>query len=227
MKMNKGWLLGFVLALFGLSAHAQIPVSDTASVLQGIKNTAQQITQLKQQYDQAMQAYNSITGNRGFGNFSTQQLSSLLPSDLQQIEQAYAGQGSAGATAAIQQILNQEKNKNSQATLTDRLKAEADQSWTRAAGQKSMLQNAFEGMQKRLDGLSTLQGQIATTQDPKAIQELNARINVEQGVLQAEQSKIALLKTISDNEKDLDAQRQRDELAKIMDSNNTGMASLK
>lgn len=218
------WLTVVAMGFATINAHAQIPVTDTAAIAKSVENTVQQITHLKQQYDQIKQAYSAVTGNRGYGSFSTNP-GEFLPEDVRAVQAALAGGGTAQASAAIQAIIDRERQSGGNHEAWS--KAQSDQRWLRAASERQMMDEAFQGMQKRMEGLQSLQQQISTTQDPKAIQELTARINIEQGILQAEQSKIALIQATAQSDERLKEERMRDEMKKIIDSNSTGMAKLR
>ena len=68
----KKWMLAFVV-WFGLvsGAHAQIPVTDVASLTQQIQQVVswgQQLQQMKSQLQQQQQMYQSMSGGRGLGS---------------------------------------------------------------------------------------------------------------------------------------------------------------
>ena len=71
-----------------------------------------------------------------------------------------------------------------------------------AAQTKSHIGKALETAQKRLNQIEGLMNQINRTQDPKAIAELQARIGIEQAMIQNESTRLQMYKMMSEaNEK--------------------------
>lgn len=80
----------------------------------------------------------------------------------------------------------------------------------RAASNKALSQEAYNSAQQRLSNLEDLLQQISTTQDPKSIAELQARINVEQGLIQNEQAKINAMAMLVNAERQISEMQARD-----------------
>jgi type IV secretion system protein VirB5 len=80
----------------------------------------------------------------------------------------------------------------------------------RAASNKALSMEAYNSAQQRLNNLETLMSQISTTDDPKAIGELQARIATEQGLIQNEQAKIQAMSMLVAAEKQISETQARD-----------------
>ena len=76
------------------------------------------------------------------------------------------------------------------------------------AQMKSDLNNAFKAAELRLQQIEGLMGKINSATDPKAIADLQARIQIEQAKIQNEQTRIQMYKMMQEeNEKLLIQQR--------------------
>ena len=89
----------------------------------------------------------------------------------------------------------------------------------RAASNKALSQQAYDSAQQRLSNLEDLIQQISTTQDPKAIAELQARINVEQGLIQNEQAKINAMAMLVNAERQISEMQARDVSVRMAGTN--------
>ena len=74
---------------------------------------------------------------------------------------------------------------------------------------------------ERLSNLEGLLQQMSTTQDPKAIAELQARINVEQGLIQNEQAKINAMAMLVNAERQISEMQARDLSIRTAGTNRT------
>lgn len=210
----------FALALSlasGSQAYAGIPVIDAASLAQQVQQVAswvQQYQQMTQQIQALQQQIASVTGGRGMSallNSPTyQQARRTLPPDAQQV----LGLANGGSYGNLASSINSIKQATT--TLTNgnfSTKLAADQ-WAadlnRAASNKALSMEAYNSAQQRLSNLEDLISQISTTQDPKAIAELQARINVEQGLVANEQAKIQSLAMLVNAEKQISEMQARE-----------------
>ena len=211
-------ILALVTGLFsGGQAFAGIPVIDGANLAQAIQQVmawAQQYQQMTQQIQQLQQQIESVTGSRGFSSVlnspAFQQARRTLPEDAQTLLNLANG-GSYGNLASS---INTIKQATSTLTASDfGSQSAADQWWSdlnRAASNKALSQEAYNSAQQRLSNLEGLLQQISTTQDPKAIAELQARINVEQGLIQNEQAKINAMAMLVNAEREISEMKERD-----------------
>lgn len=220
-------ILAFVVGIFGGSqAFAGIPVIDGANLAQQIQQVAswvQQYQQMTQQISQLQQQIESVTGSRGFSavlNSSTfQQARRMLPQDAQTLLSLASG-GSYGNLSSSINSIKQATSTLSANNFSDQLGADR---WmadlNRAASNKALSQQAYDSAQQRLSNLEDLMQQISTTQDPKAIAELQARINVEQGLIQNEQAKINAMSMLVNAERQISEMQARDTSIRMAGTN--------
>jgi type IV secretion system protein VirB5 len=75
-----------------------------------------------------------------------------------------------------------------------------------------MTQSAYQNTSQRFSALQQLINRIATAQDPKAIQDLQARIQAEQNMLTNEQTKLQSLYQMAKAEEAAQQQRTREQV---------------
>lgn len=219
MKSSKKTLAAVALC-FSLSSPAfagGIPVIDVASLAQQIEQVAawaQQYQQMTQQIQQLQQQIASTTGSRGFSSAlnspAFQQARRMLPQDAQTLLDL-AVNGSYGNLANSISSIKQNTTTLNRGNFSDQLGSdmwEAD--LNRAASNKALSMEAYNSAQQRLSNLESLMSQISTTDDPKAIGELQARIATEQGIIQNEQAKIQAMSMLVAAEKQISETQARD-----------------
>lgn len=181
-------------ACIGLTSPARasgIPVIDAAALsnqLVQISHAVSQITTLNNQYTNMQQQLQGITGSRGLGSLGVAGVvRNYLPDDFSNL----AGQSSQLA-GQIQQLMG--KN----AVLTDvqlsRMPAAQRELLltlrNQVASQQATSQAAYGNASQSFNRLQSLMNAINTTNDPKSIAELQARIQAEQAMLNNEQIKL-------------------------------------
>lgn len=218
-------ILAFVVGIFGGSqAFAGIPVIDVTSVavqqtqlaqaIQQVAAWAQQYEQMVQQIQQMQQQIQNTTGGRGFSallNDPTYQAARrMLPPDAQTLL-SLANGGSYGNLASS---INSIKQATSTLSASNFGSQSASDQWTadlnRAASNKALSMEAYTDATQRLQNLEDMISQVSQTQDPKAIAELQARINTEQGIIQNEQAKIQAMAMLMKAEQQVSDMQARD-----------------
>ncbi len=211
-------ILALATGIFsGGQAFAGIPVIDASNLAQQIQQVAswvQQYQQMTQQIQQLQQQIESVTGSRGFStalNSPTfQQARRMLPQDAQTLLNLANG-GSYGNLASSINSIKQATSTLTAANFGTQLAADQ---WmadlNRAASNKALSQEAYNTAQQRLFNLEDLMAQISTTQDPKAIAELQGRIQVEQGLIQNEQAKIQAMAMLVNAERQISDMQARE-----------------
>ena len=213
--------LGMISALAALilapAAHAQWAVVDVGAINQLI----QEVTTLQQQLDtarshlaQAQQAYQSITGGRGMERLLSGTVRNYLPPDWPALVSSIDGlRGSYGALSAQ---LNTALRANTILTadqlahLSPQMRAELQSSRQSAALMQVTSQQALQASSQRFSSLQQLLNAIPSATDEKGILDLQARIAVEQTMLQNEQTKVQTLNQSLEAEERAREQRTRE-----------------
>jgi type IV secretion system protein VirB5 len=195
------WMVG-VLTLLGMApaAHAQFAVIDVASVtqlIQQVETAAKQLQMAESQLSQAQQEYQSLTGSRGMQNLLSGTARNYLPTSTTSLQATVTGSG--GTYGSLSTSVQSAMSANavlSAAALASLSAAElnAIQTQRQSVGLlQGISQQALANSSGRFSSIQQLITTIGTATDPKAILDLHARISAEQGMLQAEQTKLQVL----------------------------------
>jgi type IV secretion system protein VirB5 len=210
------WLtvkIAAVLVFLGMSAQApaQFAVIDVAAIAQLIS----QLEVLQQQLTQAQQAFESMTGGRGMERLLSGIARNYLPPNWQELQNALRGaagryQGLAGQLQATIDA-NAVLTPADLAGLSPEEREQVEAQRRSAALLQVMTRQALENTSARFDSLQQLIDAIGGAQDQKAILDLQARIQSEQGMLQNEQSKLQSLYQTAQAEEWARRQRSREQ----------------
>lgn len=211
MKFIRFACLLVALTATALPARAQIPVTDFASIAQQVMQVlswAEQLKAMADQYQQLEGQFNSLTGNRGYGNlFNNPQLQQYLPADWQSTyNQIRSGSLSGGAQALRQQFGDTRSCTLYADTLT---RANCQQAINGDYQTYDVFQNALRVANQKPQQIQGLINEIQSTDDPKAIAELQARIAGEQAAMQNEMIKVQLSLQLAETQNKL-AKEQAD-----------------
>lgn len=194
-------VLTIVLTAAGAtSAQAQWSVVDAPAIVQlvhQVQTMEQELQTTRDQLLQAKQALQTMTGARGMERLLTGVPRNYLPTTWDQVTAAMQGGGVFSALAA-----DIRAGVDANAVLTQGQLAAlspADQRWITALRQGRALQQALareslSNASGRFASLQSLINAIPTAGDQKAILDLQARISVELGMLQNEQTKVQVLR---------------------------------
>lgn len=217
------------VAGLGFSSPANatgVPVVDALLNTQTQTNQAaniakyiEQIAQLKSQLDQMKQQYESITGTRNLGEIlNNPAFQNYLPQEWQDVYSKVQNGGYKGLTGSAALIRTGNQLFDTCAKKTGADKTLCERSASKAAQDKAFAVEAFDKAKDRWDQIAGLMRQINSTTDPKAIAELQARINAEGAAIQNEQTKMQLFALASQAEDRLIEQQQREKSASNYDS---------
>lgn len=212
-----------------LHAKAGIPVIDVtavANLMQQVMYWQQQISAMQKQYEQLRQSkdqlaltYGAITGPRGMEQLlPTSDLArNYLPPSYGELMNTLNGSSTnySGLANHVQSIMkaNSILSGTQMDALSPELRQVVEQGRQSAAMLNGMTQSAYQNTSQRFSALQQLINRIATAQDPKAIQDLQARIQAEQNMLTNEQTKLQSLYQVAQSEELMRKQRIREQSA--------------
>lgn len=199
MKSNKTFraIGALIITLVSANAAAQIPVTDTASIsaqamqhAESLAKHLEQIATLKQQLESAKRQYEALTGTRNLGDLlNNPAIRKSLPDDVQAMLKS--GDNSLGSIAnSVQRIQSEERLSGDFSIDRQALTQRIENLGVRS---KALLEQAQSGTLARLSQVDQLQTQINLATDPKAIADLQARLQVEQANIVADQMRADLL----------------------------------
>jgi type IV secretion system protein VirB5 len=193
--------LGAFLALAGSgTAWAQWAVVDVGAIAQLVQEgatLAQELATAQQELQQVQQQYQSLTGARGMEQLLAGTARNYLPVNGSELQALFAQGNSpyAALSGAMQQALsaNAVLSAGQLATLTAQQQASLIGQRRTAAALQAVTADALTVTSNRFAALQQLINAIGAASDPKAVLDLQARISSEQGMLQNEQTKLAIL----------------------------------
>lgn len=231
MQALKKYFASLLLAgaIFGSApAHAGIPVLDAANLAEAIMEVlawveqygqmAEEIMQLEQQYNQAVQQYDSLTGSRGLGDIlNNQALQGVVPANLSSTYSSINSGGYSGLSSSAKSLRDSTKIYNCEdRTGDDQIGCQA--MLNQNSQTQANLNNALDLVQQRTNQIQSLQSQINSTSDPKAIAELQARIQSENTQVSNDSNRIALMKATADAQQQAAEQANRERSIKSLTS---------
>ncbi len=226
--------LALLVSLFGSqAAHAGIPTLDAANLAQAILEVLswgeqygqmiEQIQQLEQQYNQAVQQYDALTGSRGLGDIlNNQALQGVVPANLASTYSAINSGGYSGLSSAAKSLRDASKIYNCEDRTGD-AQVSCQAMLNQNAQTQANLQNALDLVQQRTNQIQSLQSQINSTSDPKAIAELQARIQSENTQISNDANRIALMNATADAQRIAAQQKVKERELKWISNTNTGL----
>jgi type IV secretion system protein VirB5 len=191
-----------VIALFAVApaAHAQFAVIDVAAVtqlIQQVQTAVQELQTAQGELSQARQSYQAMTGTRGMQNLLSGTNRNYLPTDVSSLEATLSGSGGTyGALASSVQAAMNANAVLSPAVLASLSVAERNAIVAQrqaVALRQGISQEALANSSGRFAQMQQLINTIGNAQDPKAILDLQARISAEEGMLEAEQTKLQVV----------------------------------
>ena len=224
--------LAFALTLFaGTQAHAGIPTIDISNLAQSIQQVVawgqqyqqmiESIQQMRNQYAQLQNTYNSMTGDRALGTLlngaSDQAARRYLPTQGDQIDQLAAGVV-AGYGPLQAQIASLRATVSSLPAGTFPAGSDAlavlSAKVNSLATQKALGQAAYSAAEQRTRDVENLIATTSSATDPKAIAELQARIGAQQALIQNENTRLQALAYMQAAEQQQNEQRANEAISK-------------
>lgn len=203
MKALKEYVLAAALSAAAMTVapvRAQIPVTDVAAIIQlvlQLEKMVEEIEVMNAQLRQAQAIYNSMTGGRGMDLLLSGVIRNYLPEDWAALQAAVNQIGTANSTlsAAIQTLItaNAVLSDAQLAVLSPAARQQLIAGRKSAATLQAITQVALDTTSKRFSALQSLTYAIPTAKDSKAVLDLQARIQVEQAMLENEQTKLQIL----------------------------------
>lgn len=207
-----------MLSISGNVYGAGIPVIDAANLANSAENIVQwgkQLNEMKNQLEQQKATFDSLNGLRSAGSLLKDDLlTQSLPKDYQKALSNLLNDGSgdfASISGSLKDIISMNQKytcaqMNQDQTNIKRCEAE----WNKLALQKNIGEIGYKNAAKNIDNLEVFVNSITTATDPKTLQDLQARIQLEQVRLQNEQIKLETIKMMQAADEKLKTQQHRD-----------------
>jgi type IV secretion system protein VirB5 len=204
-------------AAFAVSlANAQgVPVYDNVSnlnMIQQLLSAANQLEQLKSQLSQLQNTYNALNGLRNVSSLlSNPLLSQMLPPDIAQTMSALSTGNVTGALAGVSGSLTQIQQQNAYISCeqqygTGSAASQCNQRWQRASFGSYVGQQGYDQSAQNIQNMQQFLSTIQSSPDPKSLQDLQARIQLESVKQQNEQIKLQGIQMLNDAQEKMDKQ---------------------
>lgn len=200
MKMRKVILAGVAaLAMAGggvAPAYAQFAVIDAKSIAQAVqqlKQLQQQYQMLQQQYSTMIQQYQAIAHlpqnelNKLQQQFNTQQFRNPLAANSVDVGSIMNGTGPGGGSLGSNVQTYADQNRVYSPTGQDFQAQQMRRNATSIAGSQAMASELYQSAATHIQTLQSLEGQLSSAPDAKAVADIQARIGMEQAAFQAQQ----------------------------------------
>lgn len=202
-----------------------IPVVDIASNIQNafhyvkdVAHMASEIVQLKAQLQQAEDTFRSMNGVRGMASLLNNPMArEYLPKEASDIYDLAKGAGHGPLVGVIRDIrdtnamLNAGDMRNSNAEMNDILSLYQ----YKLATSQATADAAFDQAGARFQKLQQLLDKVNAAPDDKDIQDLQARIDAEQVMMQNEMTKLDMLARLQSVQERTVQQQRREKAAKM------------
>lgn len=199
-------------------AHAQWAVVDVgaiAQLVQQVNTMRQQLETTRDQLQQARETLDSMRGGRGMEQLLSGTARNYLPPDWQQLaavlDQASTGYGALATE--LQRLINTNAILTPQqvGALSPTERSQLEAARRSAAMLQALTREALSATSHRFASIQQLIDAIPRASDQKAILDLQARIQAEQGMLQNEATKLGVLYQAAQAEEWARKQRVREQ----------------
>lgn len=205
---------------FSTPAQAGIPVIDVSNLMQSImevlnsvEQISNQVSQIQNQVEQierAQQTLDSMTGSRNLGNIlNNPAFHTYLPPNAIDTYNALVD-GYDALNGAARTMRDAEMLYNCLDKPAGPARRRCQATLARPYQQKAFMQQAIQTSNSRIAQINSLMQQINTTTDPKAIGELQARIDAENAMLLNEMARAQYLQGLYDADARAEENRQEE-----------------
>ena len=199
-------------------AQAQWAVIDVGAInqlLQEVTLLRQQLTTTQEELSQARSTYQAMTGDRGMERLLAGTNRNYLPTDWADLQQVMQGGSSSygSLAASVQSLLGSNAVLSSQqlAALSPTEQADVEADREHAALLQALSRDELSAASARFSSLQELIDAIPTATDEKGILDLQARIEVEQAMLENEAIKLSVLNETARAEREAEDEEIREQ----------------
>ncbi|MBE8127172.1 P-type DNA transfer protein VirB5 [Photobacterium damselae subsp. piscicida] len=235
--MKKHLIAAALAAVVVMPTHAGIPViivADIPTQIYQIQNYGQmlkdyatmveQLEQMRRQFTQMEKEFTSITGARNLGDIlNNPHFKQYLPDDWQRIYDGVRNNGYASLSGTAKALRDASKVFDACENINNPTeKRICNAKAVKPAQDQAFAQAAYSKSQERVSQIEGLMQEINRTRDPKAIAEINGRIQAEQALIQNEQTKLSLYQASAEAEERILKQQEDESAMKLLSSRNFG-----
>ncbi len=199
-------------------------ITNYAQMLKEYSTMLDQLEQMRSQFEQMEKEYESVTGVRNLGDIlNDPEFKEYLPDDWQSVYQGVRNNGYSGLSDSAKAIRDSTKIFDACAELVnDTEKQICNAQAVKPAQDQAFSMDAYQKSQERVSQIEGLMQEINNTRDPKAVAEINARIQAEQAMIGNEQAKLALYQASAESEQRILIQQEEEAHKKRFTSDDYG-----
>lgn len=195
------------------SAQAQIATLDVNSIAQ-LQQLKQQYESMQNQLKNQIGQLEAMTGTTGMGSVGGNSAYDAAQKFPEQWGDVY-GSGNAYDNTA-QQTLDQLDSQTDNMSISEAQEYNRERSRLKNAHDRAVMQKVYDDNQAELANLNDLQQEIKTATTQKEIEDLQARINISQGTIGAQQMRLQNVVALQDAQGRMyDDQKRRAVMRKI------------
>ncbi|WP_337913657.1 P-type DNA transfer protein VirB5 [Vibrio cholerae] len=224
--MSAGTQAGIPVSVVLDATAMQNQITNYAQMLKDYATMLEQLDTMRNQFRHMEKEFSSVTGSRNLGQIlNDPQFKQYLPDNWQTIYSSVRNHGYEGLSGAAKALRDASKVFDACEYITNPTEKHiCEAQAVKPAQDQAFAVDAYKKSQNRVGQIEGLMKEINRTNDPKAIAELNARIQAEQALIQNEQTKIALYKASAESEYQLLVQQENEMNKKYIQSTNYGQS---
>lgn len=165
-----------------------------AQIMKQLKQGKDQLDQLKSQLEEAKKLYGSMNGLTNMGDVGSilkePGVRDALPKEFGEIESLLSGRGGSGELGGMSDKYYQENNAYQPPDVDAYYAKALEKSKKQNASQMGLGERIYEGATKRIEGIDELRQKISKAETAKETADLQARLQAETAMLQADQMRV-------------------------------------
>lgn len=202
-------------------AQAQIATVDLQSIMQ----LKQQYETMQSQLEKQMKQLDAVTGTSGMGAIGGNSAFDAAQKFPEQWDQVYGTNNAYESNA--EQTLGQLDQQTDGMGIAEAQEYTRERVRLKNAHDRAVMQKIYDDNMEEMDNLSELQQEIETAQTQKEIEDLQARINVSQGTINAQQMRMQNMVSLQDAQQRMyEDQRRRAFMRKMVGDENDQSPSI-
>ncbi|UWQ35375.1 P-type DNA transfer protein VirB5 (plasmid) [Leisingera sp. M527] len=210
------------LTLSCTGAHAAgVPVVDATAIANAKAQFAKELAQMAQELEEARRLYDSVNGLTSMDDIAEAlndpKVRELLGADAMRIASAFDVDldGLGELAGAARDVYNHASLIGADISAEDFYRKELERIKGQSARNAAMGDRILQVADDRLSGLEKLRMEIGRAETQKEINALNARLSVEQAMLQNDTNRIQGLAMLQEAQMQVEEQRQHEYQAKL------------
>lgn len=199
-------IIGAAALAWSTLSTAQVATIDVNSLPQLIQ-MQQSVLQLKNQLDQQLKQYEAMTGTSGFGGMGGNSAYDAAQKFPDSWDDVYGGSNPYKSKA--EGVLDSLDQQTDGMDKTEAMKYTRQRVRVNNAQDRVVMQKVYDDQKAEMRTLEKLQKEIKQAQTQKQIEDLQARVNISQGTINAQQMRMQNMASLQDAQQRMYTDQQR------------------